>query len=87
MMNFVQGGYFLVVSLNRVDVVCSSSIYHATGRIDNTNCQSPIRMYSTRLMALKAARYSFECAAAKKLAALDKEIEDEVANPRNLESV
>lgn len=43
--------------------------------------QRGVRLYSTRLLALQAARYKMECAVAKALAKLDAAIEAERATP------
>lgn len=57
-----------------VDVACSSSISHARGRTDKTTSQQPLRLYSTRLLALKALRHEMELYFAEKLASVDIQI-------------
>jgi len=63
----------------RVEVACSSSGYHAVGRTDRTTSQGARRLFSTRLLALRALRYEVEQKVAQKLAKIDKMIEDEEA--------
>ncbi len=59
----------------RVDKACTSSIYHNRGGWDKTSSQGSRRLYSTELLAVRAARAMLERECAKKLAAIDREIE------------
>jgi len=61
----------------RVDVACSSCTSHAFGRDDGVTQQEPQALYSSRLLALKAARNALEQQCASWLARLDTEIENE----------
>lgn len=61
----------------RVDVACSSSAGHAIGRVDRTQSQRPIKLYSTKLLALKAMRYEVELGMARELRRIDIMIEGE----------
>lgn len=61
----------------RVELACSSTINHSTGRNDKTTTQGARRLYSTRLLALKALRNEVEQHCAKKLAEIDKDIYEE----------
>jgi hypothetical protein len=63
----------------RADVACSSATSHATGSIDKTNSQRPISLYSSRLLALRAARNKAEDYAIEILSRIDRLIEDEIA--------
>lgn len=63
-----------VTGYNRVDVACSSSIFHSYGRTDKTTCQSPCKLFSTKLRALKALRYEMERRFAGELARVDRQI-------------
>ncbi len=65
----------------RVDVACSSSVYHAVGRTDQTTTQEPIWLYSTKLLALKALRRVLEKQAAAMLRRIDKQVEEETVHP------
>lgn len=55
----------------RVDVACSSVISHAIGRTDKTTAQQPIRLFSTRVRALRALRVALEREFAAELAKID----------------
>lgn len=70
-------GWHFNCHAEKVSIACSSSTSHAIGRNDKTQSQNPIKLYSTRLLALKAMRYSMECDFAKKLAKVDSEIAKE----------
>ncbi len=63
----------------RVEVACSSSVHHALGRTDKTTSQGSRALYSTRLLALRALRHEVEQECAKRLAGIDKQIEQELA--------
>lgn len=62
----------------RVEKACSSRVSHAFGRDDQTTTQGPRRLYSSRLLALKALRHCLEKQAAKKLAEIDAMILNEL---------
>ena len=61
----------------RVERACSSSVGHAFGQDDRTTTQNPRRLYSTRLLALKALRYALEKKCAEKLLEIDRQIQKE----------
>lgn len=63
---------------DRVEPACSSSIYHAFGRDDKTDRQQPRRLYSTKVLALKALRHAVEKDVAKRLADIDTAIDLEL---------
>lgn len=60
-----------------VELSCSSSINHARGKTDRTNSQGPRRLYSTKLLALRALRHEVEKECAEKLAKIDMQIHAE----------
>lgn len=59
---------------DRVDVACSSNVFHAYGRNDKTTSQQPCSLFSTKLLALKALRYEMERRFATDLANIDRKI-------------
>ena len=59
----------------RVEKACSSSMNHAFGQDDRTTTQRPRRLYSTRLLALKALRYALEKKCAETLLRIDRQIQ------------
>jgi hypothetical protein len=61
----------------RVVPACSSSVSHGWGNSDRTTTQQPRRLYSTRLLALRACRHDLEKQCAKLLADIDAQIENE----------
>lgn len=61
----------------RIEPAYSSSISHNIGRDDGTSMQQPRWLYSTRLLALQAARNSLERRFAESLAVIDAAIADE----------
>lgn len=63
-----------VSSHARVEKACSSSIHHSFGQDDSTTTQGARRLYSTRLLALRAMRAKVEIQCAKLLADIDKQI-------------
>ena len=71
----------------RTEPACSSPCYHATGYIDRTTTQLSIRLHSTRIKALKAARREVEKECCAILRRIDKHIEQETANPSKLPEV
>jgi hypothetical protein len=70
-------GWLFNAHSKRVDVACSSSTGHAWGQNDRTTTQQPRRLYSTKLLALKALRYELEQKFAAELAEVDKRIQEE----------
>ena len=64
-------GWTFNAHARRIDIACSSSIYHAIGRTDKTTSQQPIRLYSTRRRALRALRVALEHEFATELARID----------------
>ena len=67
-------GYMFNAYSRRVDVACSSSVFHAIGRTDRTTTQRPIWLYSTRARALHALRVALERQFAEELAKIDAEL-------------
>jgi hypothetical protein len=61
----------------RVEPACSSSNFHAAGRTDQTTTQQGKRLFSTRLLALRAGRRELELTLARMLADVDAAIEHE----------
>jgi len=53
---------------------CSSSLHHGNGQQERTTSQQPRALYSTELLALRAARNKVEWEAAQALRRLDKKI-------------
>jgi len=84
--NAMTVGWFPVGTGNyaRVEPGCSSSVYHAVGRIDKTTSQGTVNLYSSRLAALKMLRHNTELDAAHYLTQIDKMIEAEELNPTPL---
>lgn len=62
----------------RVEVACSSVVYHSIGRIDKTTAQRPMSLHSTRLRALRALRAGMEHEFAEELMRVDLMIEEEM---------
>lgn len=68
----------------RVGEAWTTSVSHGTGkhvrspsgRI-NGACQNSLRLYSSELLALKAARYALEAIFSRRLAEIDKRIEEQ----------
>jgi len=67
----------------RVEIACSSSVYHGTRSQTKTDTQGSRSLYSTRLLALKALRYKVESECARRLRRIDKQIEEELAKEGN----
>jgi hypothetical protein len=63
----------------RVAPACSSSTGHNFGSDKGTSSQRPMRLYSTRLLALRALRNAAESRCARYLREIDRWIEDEVS--------
>lgn len=59
----------------RVEQSCSTTNFHARGRIDKTTTQGSLAMYSSELLALQAMRNELEERFSKELAEVDKKIE------------
>ena len=77
-------GYAVVASTSdsaRVELACSSSVNHATGRQDKTTTQGPRHLYSTKELALKALRREVERHCAQRLRRIDIMIEEERQKP------
>lgn len=78
-------GFHFNVFTNRVEPCASSSTHHRWGYSEMSkvggNSQQPKALYSTKLRALQALRHEVEKDCAKRLAAIDKQIEEELANP------
>lgn len=68
----------------RVEKGCSSSAYHGSGQTERTTTQNPHALYSTRLLALRAARYEIERYAGGVLLNIDKQIDKEKSTPTPL---
>ncbi len=63
-----------------VSRACSSSISNGAGW-EKTTSQRPMKLYSTRLLALRALRRAHEKKTEKVLATIDKWISEEIASP------
>lgn len=61
----------------RVEPACTSSVYHSFGQHNKTDSQNPRRLFSTKLLALKAMRNDVELKCAKILADIDLQMEQE----------
>lgn len=59
----------------RVEPACSSSTSHGIHRTDKTTSQNPRSLYSTKVLALRALRWAVEEDCAKRLLAIDRQIE------------
>lgn len=73
-------GYLPVAACSdsaRVCEACSSSVHHGTSGFDKATIQQPVRLYSTKLLALRALRYQVACYCAKLLRRIDAQIEAE----------
>lgn len=73
-------GYTPVGSLGshpHIEIACSSSCFHAVGRIDKTTSQRPLPLFSSKLLALRSLRYQVEQDAARALARIDDMIDAE----------
>lgn len=60
-----------------VDVACSTSIYHAYGKYDETTSQGARELFSTKLLALRALRYEMALKFAASLTEIDARIHAE----------
>jgi len=70
---FLMNSYAL-----RVTPACSSSVGHSSTSNDRTTSQKGIRLYSTKMLALKAMRNELEYRLAKELRRIDIMIEKEL---------
>ena len=73
-------GFYPIASQSdsaRVDIACSSSVFHAIGSNTKTNSQRAMPLYSTRMLALRALRHQVENYCAKLLRRVDVQIEAE----------
>jgi hypothetical protein len=61
----------------RVEPACSTAAFHGLGTQRETTTQKGIPLYSTKLLALKAARHQQELYCAKLLRLIDQQIERE----------
>ena len=64
----------------RVEPACSSSDYHGKGQQYKTTSQGARRLYSTKILALKALRREVEKDCAERLRRVDRMIEEESSN-------
>jgi len=79
--NRLSTGFITVGSMSdsaRVDTACSSSIGHGIGRTDKTTSQGSRRLYSSRILALRALRREVENDCANRLRRIDRMIEGEI---------
>jgi hypothetical protein len=65
---------------NGASRACSSAVHHGNGQADHTTSQGPRYLYSTKILALRARRYSIACEAAAQLAEIDAAIEEAEVN-------
>lgn len=70
-------GFLFNAYSDRVDVACSSGISHAVGSPDRVQSQGSRRLYSSRLLALRALRNAIERQCAERLYAIDRLIAKE----------
>ncbi len=66
------------IEYGRVEKACSNGVSHGTGW-EKVSSQGTLRLFSTKILALKAMRHSVECYCARKLAEIDIQIEAESA--------
>ena len=59
---------------NRVEPACTDSVNHAIGQTDKTRSQKPRRLFSSKLLALRALRHILEKEYAAKLLDIDRQI-------------
>ena len=64
----------------RIAPACSSSMSHNFGSDKATQSKDARPLYSTRLLALRGLRHAVELECAKRLAGIDKQIDQELAN-------
>lgn len=69
-------GYTFNAYAMQVYEACTTEFFHAVGRTDRVEAQGPLRLYSTRLLALRALRNAVERECAERLAKIDQMIED-----------
>lgn len=63
----------------RVEKACSSCVHHGFGDDTKTTSQGTRRLFSTKLLALRALRVEVESKVAEILAKIDEQIEEEKA--------
>jgi hypothetical protein len=73
---YLYNAYFNGFTQGRVEPSCSSSISHNFGSNTKTSSQGARHLYSTPVLAWQAMRYDVEKDCAKRLAYIDKQIED-----------
>ena len=78
--DIVNGWHYTAYESGRVDKACTSSVKHSYGHWDMTTTQRPTRLYSTKLLALKALRHALERQAAGRLARIDELIAAELSH-------
>lgn len=81
--NGLAKGFLFNDYTREVVPACTSWSNHAFGRDDRTDSQRGRRLYSTRLLALKALRYAVEQVVASQLAEIDRQIEAELTKPKD----
>lgn len=69
---------------DRVEPACSSRVHHSVGSTTETRSQGARNLYSTKLLALRAARNDLERRFAHELKLMDEKIEMEKAYPTPL---
>lgn len=77
--NALRKGWLFNVHSQRVEIACTSGVSHSFGQDDQARSQGTRRLFSSRLLALRALRYATEQECAKKLRDIDRQIETEVA--------
>ncbi len=70
-------GYMYNSYSKTVNPACSSSIGHSIGRTDKTTTQKPIKMYSTKKLALRAMLHELSMCFAHEMRQLEKMLEVE----------
>jgi len=76
--NELSKGFMMNEYSYRVTKACSSSIGHSTSGDEKTTSQKGIKLYSTKMLALKAMRNAIELKCAKELRNIDIMIEKEL---------
>lgn len=66
-----------------VTKACSGPMSHNYGDDNGTTSQGARRLYSTKLLALRSLRNAVEVECAKKLAAIDRHIEEELKGDKS----
>ena len=87
--NELSTGFLCLGSVDQpyASPACSSSIHHSAHNNTKTNTQNPRELFSTKSLALKAARYEAEIHFCAALRRIDKQIESASASESALPNV